>query len=381
MKVAIVYDKVNRWGGAERVLLALHEIFPSAPLFTSFYLPKKAKWAEVFPKIETSFLQHIPFLRDNHELFPFLLPLAFESFDFSNYDLVISVTADAAKGIITKPETLHICYCLTPTRYLWSHREFYFKNPPAKFGLLKHFSFAFTPFEKHLRRWDEVASKRPDYFIAISKEVKKRIKRYYKRDSFLIYPPCELPFKSLEKKGRKDLQRFKDFYLVVSRLEPYKRVDLAIEAFNVLGETLVIVGEGNERRVLEKKAKKNIFFVGYIDDSSLSYLYKNCRALIFPQEEDFGITAVEALGFGKPVIAYDKGGIKEIVENGKTGVLFRSQNVSSLLQAIKDVGKIKFDKNLAFDTSKKFSKERFKKEFSELVELLIKRYFDTILFK
>lgn len=183
-KVAIVYDRVNKWGGAERVLLSLHEMFPKAPLYTSVYDKKNAKWAKVFPQVHTSFLQYIPFTKSNHEFLAPLMPLAFESFNFDNYDLVISVTSEFAKNIKTNSKTLHVCYCLTPTRYLWSHYEEYFQNKILKF---------FTkPVISILRKWDKKAAYRPDVMFAISTEVQQRIKKYYNRESEIIFPPCKI---------------------------------------------------------------------------------------------------------------------------------------------------------------------------------------------
>src|SRR5258706_16458730 len=181
IKVALVYDRVNKWGGAERILLALHKIFPNAPLYTSVYDKKRAPWAQVF-RVKTSFLQEIPFIKSHHELFPFLMPIAFESFSFDEYDFVISITSESAKGIITRPSTVHLCICLTPTRYLWSGYEEYFKN----FFL----RFLTKPIVIYLRHWDKTASGRVDEFVAISKEVKKRIKKYYKKKAKLLYPPA-----------------------------------------------------------------------------------------------------------------------------------------------------------------------------------------------
>src|SRR3990167_6737087 len=225
MKVAIVYDRVNKWGGAERVLLVLHELFPSAPLYTSVYDPVKAPWAKVFPKIVTSFLQKVPGAKASHEYFALLMPLAFEQFDFSPFDLAISVTSEAAKGIITKPGTIHICYCLTPTRYLWSGYELYFEN--------RLFRSLTAQMVKYLRAWDKVAAQRPDRIVAISKEVQKRIKKYYNLESKIIYPPVSVKYNSLANPNLP-----KRFYLLVSRLVPYKRVDFAIKAFNKLGYPL-----------------------------------------------------------------------------------------------------------------------------------------------
>ncbi|MEK7497519.1 MAG: hypothetical protein AAB656_01225 [Patescibacteria group bacterium] len=183
MKTAIVYDRVNKWGGAERVLLTLHEMFPGAPLYTSVYNSKTAPWAAVFPKVYTSFLQNFPFAKNNHELYAILMPIVFESFDFDEYDLVISVTSEAAKGVITKPGTKHICYMLTPTRYLWSGYKEYFKNPLVR--------FISKPIINYLRSWDKVAAFRPDEIIAISTEVQRRVKKYYNRESKIIFPPAE----------------------------------------------------------------------------------------------------------------------------------------------------------------------------------------------
>ena len=183
MKTAIVYDRVNKWGGAERVLLALHEMFPDAPLFTSVYSPEKATWAASFSEVTTSFLNKIKYLRTRNQLIPYLMPIAFETFDFTGYDLVISVTSEAAKGVITKPPTLHICYCLTPTRYLWSHYNSYFKGPSLQVT---------KPVVSYLRYWDKIAAQRPDVMVGISTEVQNRIKKYYERESELIYPPVDV---------------------------------------------------------------------------------------------------------------------------------------------------------------------------------------------
>src|SRR5581483_144686 len=307
MKVAIVYDRVNKFGGAERVLLALHKIFPKAPLYTSVYDPKRAVWAKKFPKVHTSFLQQIPFAKNNHELFPLFMPFAFSRFNFNNYDLVISVTSEFAKNINTKG--VHICYCLTPTRYLWSHEDEYFKN---KF--LKRLLY---PFISYLKYMDKRASRKPNIMIAISTEVQKRIKKYYNREPQIIFPPVELKdskkkklINPTTKTGSKDFQflREKRYYLLVSRLVSYKKVDLAIRAFNKLNLPLVIIGTGREEKKLTKIANKNVYFIGNVSDNELVHYYKNAKALIFPQEEDFGIVAAEAGMFGLPVIAYKGGG-------------------------------------------------------------------------
>ncbi len=358
MKVAIVYDRVNKWGGAERVLLTLHEIFPKAPLYTSVYNPRKALWAKAFPSVETSFLQKLPFIRNHHEIFPFLMPIAFEYFNFEGYDLVISVTSEAAKGILTKPSTLHICYCLTPTRYLWSHYHFYFKS--------KLFSFFSKPIVGYLRYWDKIAAQRPDVMVGISKAVQERIRKFYGRTSQLIYPPVDV--RKIVRISKKSVSR-KKYYLVVSRLVPYKRVDLVIEAFNDLALPLVIVGVGSEEKKLRSLARKNITFKSFVREDELIKLYIDAKALIQPQEEDFGMVAVEAQAAGTPVIAYRKGGAKETVIEGKTGIFFDEQSKESIIEA---VGLMEshgpWDKNVLFKNAEKFSKEKFKEKIKVIVD-------------
>ncbi len=356
-KVAIVYDRVNKWGGAERVLLALHEIFPDAPLFTSVYDEKKAPWAKVFKSVKTSFLQNIPFAKSWHEGFGWVMPFVFESFNFDEYDLVISVTSEAAKGIKTGPKTFHISYILTPTRYLWSHYDLYFKN-----SILKYIS---GPVVNYLRAWERMAAKRPDVMVAISTEVKNRIKKYYRRNSEIIFPPVSKsntlnPKFKINPKGK--------HYLLVSRLDfGYKKVDLVIETFNRLRLPLVIVGTGREEVKLKCLAKSNIKFAGRVSEEKLKKYYQNAKALIMPQEEDFGIVAVEAQMYGVPVIAYKKGGVIDTVIPGKTGIFFEEQKPESLADAIKRFEKMKFRKNDIIKNAKKFSVGRFRKELLALI--------------
>ncbi len=348
MKVALVYDRVNKWGGAERVLLALNKIFPDAPLYTSVYDKEKAPWAKVF-NVKTSFLQNFPFASKNHEFYAPLMPLAFESFSFDGYDLVISVTSEAAKGIITKPGTLHICYCLTPTRYLWSGYDDYFKDPVLR--------FISKPLVFYLRFWDKIASQRPDKIISISTAVKDRVKKYYGRESEVIYPPIQIQNSKLQVPNKSENTRY---FLIVSRLVPYKKIDLAIRAFNKLGLPLKIIGTGTEEAKLKIIAKENIEFLGHLTDKELVEYYKGCRALIFPGIEDFGLTVVEAQSFGKPVIAFRAGGAKESIIDGKTGIFFSSQSKKSLEDAILKFQKMNFNPRNSIKNSKKFSFEEFK---------------------
>ncbi|MBI2442583.1 MAG: glycosyltransferase [Candidatus Levybacteria bacterium] len=347
MRVALVYDRVNKWGGAERILLALHELFPDAPLYTSVYNPLHASWAKVFT-VKTSFLQSLHVARGSHEYFALAMPLAFESFDFSNYDVVISITSEAAKGILTPPRVKHISYCLTPTRYLWSGHDEYFRNPIVRF-LAK-------PAVSYLRHWDTIAANRPDFFIAISQEVKGRIKKYYQKEASVIYPPLALPEGDTKRKKGK-------YFLVVSRMVPYKRIDLAIKACNQLEIPLKIVGTGGQLSYLRKIAGPTVEFLGNLTDLELVEYYKGCQGLIFPGKEDFGLTILEAQKYGKPVIAFKAGGALETVRQGKTGLFFYPQTMKALMYTMQRFMKKKFDPKLCKKQAAQFSKERFKDEF------------------
>jgi glycosyltransferase involved in cell wall biosynthesis len=368
MKVALVYDRVNKWGGAERVLLALHKIFPKAPLYTAVYDSDSAKWAKVF-RVHPSFLQKIPIARNHHEHFAPFMPLVFESFDFSKYNLVISVTSEAAKGIITPPEIKHICICLTPTRYLWSGYNEYFKN--------SLFKFITAPLIQYLRNWDFSAAHRPDEMIAISETVQKRIKKYYKRDSHIVYPPAELSKVVTQKSKNEKAFKYKNekYYLVVSRLSKltaYKRVDLAIKAANKLSLKLIIVGEGRDEEYYKSLAGDTVTFVGSVSDSELHNYYTHAQALIFPGNEDFGLVMVEAQAHGTPVIAYRKGGATEILQDEKTGKFFDSQTVSNLVEVLKSFDKSVYNKNDCIANSKRFSFYNFEKEIQKVVKMLVK---------
>lgn len=356
MKVALVYDRVNKIGGAERVLETLHRIWPEAPLYTAVYHPKTAPWAKKF-KLIPSFLNRFPFAKKWHEAYPYLMPLAFESFSFEEYDVVISVTSEAAKGIITKPKTLHICYCLTPTRYLWSGYEDYFSSSV--------FRFFSSPIVAYLRSWDKIAAQRPDFYLATCENVRKRIKKYYSRNSEVIYPPVDIElFNPLP-----STLYPKPYFLLVSRLDfGYKKVDLAIEAFNQLGLLLKIIGTGTQMRRLKMMAKRNIEFLGQLTDKELLGYYQRCQAVIFPQEEDFGLVPLEAQASGRPVIAYGKGGALETVIEGKTGLFFAPQTPGALIRAIKRFNSTKFDPQVCCQNAEKFSQKRFKQEIEEFVK-------------
>lgn len=358
MKVAIVYDRANKWGGAERVLLVLKEIFPTAALFTSVYNPHTAQWAQHFTSVNTSFLQHLPLAKTKHELLAPLMPLAFESIDLTEYDLVISVTSEAAKGVICSPRALHICYCLTPTRYLWSHHSTYFPNPALR--------LIAKPAIAYLRKWDKNAAHRPDVVVGISKSIQARLLKYYDIHSKVIYPPVSMPRAS----SRTRVSPKRPYYLLVSRLVPYKNISLAINAFNKLGKRLIIIGTGSQESYLRSIARPNIIFTGMLTDGELNQYYENTTALVFPQEEDFGLVAVEAQLFGKPVVAYSQGGALETVINRITGIYFHKQNTESLTEAIKETERTKFNDKKIKMNAEKFSKQNFIESFKQLINQL-----------
>lgn len=372
LKIAIVYDRINKFDGAERVLLALHSIWPDAPLFSAVYDKPHASWASIF-QIHPSFLQHVPFAKYRHELFAWLTPMAFESFSFDQFDVVLSVTSAEAKCIITKPKTMHICYCLTPTRYLWSGFDEYRKNP--NIGLPRFIAKSgFDRLSGTLRTWDLIASNRPDAYIAISETVADRIDTFYHKPVVgIIYPPVDVE-KFSRRKVTVTKQHNNRYFLCVSRLVPYKRVDIVIDAFNKLKMPLVIIGDGVERSGLMKRSKTNITFIRRVTDRELIQYYAGARAFVFAGSEDFGIAAVEAQAAGKPVIAYKYGGVAEIVVNGKTGLLFDKQSVDSLCDALERFTPEWYDDSLCRLNAERFSVSRFSQEMKETVEQLYNTY-------
>lgn len=360
MKVAIVHDWLTNLGGAERVVMSLMQAYPEADLFTSVYNQNKLPEFENF-KVKTSFLQNWPLAKTKHQLFPTLRRLAFESFDFSGYDVVISSSSAEAKGIITPTETFHLSYIHTPTRYYWSGYKDYLKNPG--YGLLNPLIRLVMPRQvKKMRHWDYAAAQRPDLLVANSKTVQKRITKYYDRDSVVVYPPVELA--RFDQKKSTD----EDFFLVVSRLIPYKRVDIAVEACSRLNKKLVVVGKGSEFSNLKAGAGPSVDFVGALDDRDVAKLYQRCKAFIFCAEEDFGIAPLEAMACGKPVIAFGKGGALETVVEGQTGMFFNSQTSDSLAKAIEKFDSTKFKPKKIADHAAKFSQDRFAFEIKNIIE-------------
>jgi glycosyltransferase involved in cell wall biosynthesis len=323
MRLALVHDWLKNISGAERVLIELHHIFPDAPIYTLFYDKQFIRQWLPSADIRPSFLQKIPFITKLYPLFGWLMPTAIESFDLSEFDKVLSSSAIFSKGLVLKPSTKHICYCYSPSRFLWDWHAEYVKDKSTSWPALFYQHF--------LRLWDRASADRVDQFVAISKTVQQRIKKYYRRDSVVIYPPVRLA--SSQTHGLR--ARSNNFYLIVSRLHKYKNIDIAIEAFNKLGYSLVIIGDGPDRGRLRKMAAKNITFLGEQDDTVLTEYYSACRAFIMSQEEDFGLTPIEAMSFGKPVVALRRGGALETILEGQTGEFFDDPIPEALADALR----------------------------------------------
>ena len=356
MKVALVHDFLTQNGGAEKVLESFKGVYPKAPINVLF--SDKKKFQKTFdPKdINDSFLQKFPFILSKYRWYLPFMPAAIESLDFSNYDVVLSSVSAFGKGIITNPDTVHICYLHTPTRYLWTDSQSYIKNLSAP-GLVKK---VIPLMLNKMRVWDKMAAERVDYFIANSYTVQARIWKYYNRPSEVIYPPVQTSkFKIADKIG--------DYFLAGGRLVNYKKFDLIIQAFNRLGLPLRIYGSGPELENLKKMAKSNVIFLGRVSDEELLKLYGEAQAYIQPQVEDFGITAVESMACGRPVIAYNKGGSLETVKEGLSGTFFKHQDWASLADAVLKFKAEDYDPVAIRNYSQRFSEENFQEQISNFV--------------
>ena len=387
MKVALVHDHLAQDGGAEKVLKVFAEMFPEAPIFT--LLSEKNNVDKYYKnrKIDTSIIQKMPGGIKHYQWYMPFMPMAVEFFDLSEFDLVISDSASFAKGVITKPTTLHIDYCHTPTRYLWSDTHSYINE--LKYN--KWFKKLISLVLNYIRMWDRLAADRVDIFIANSEIVKKRIKKYYQRDSEIIYPPVNTEFYNISEKFADEKLQAENYFLCGCRLAPYKRIDLVIETFKKLSENspllskegfgggsikLKIFGDGIDKKRLEKIAagSAHIEFLGRVDDETLAKLYYNAKALIHPQEEDFGISAVEAMACGTPVIAFRKGGAEETILEKITGVFFDKQTVDDVCAAIQKFNNLSFDKKLIRAQAEKFSTEKFKENITAHIDKEVKKF-------
>lgn len=358
MKIALVHDWLPFMGGAERVLTNFLDIYPNAPIYTTICNRSKMEGVLKDANIITSSLQKKNKEIENHrKLFPFMMT-AIESFNLNDYDIVLSDSSSVAKGAITRPDTMHICYCHSPMRYAWEFSHEYAGKMVGKGGIkAKLLSYFLTG----VRLWDNASSDRVDYFIANSENVAKRIWKHYRRESVVIHPPVRCNLFNISNVDE-------DYFLIVSRLQEYKRIDLAIEVFNKLGLPLVIIGDGPDREKLKKMAKGNIKFLGRESDKVIKEHYAKCRAFLFTGEEDFGITPLEAMASGRPVIAYRKGGALETVIEDKTGVFFDNQTCEDLLEAIKKFENMTFDKKEIRKHSKTFDESIFKEKIEKFIE-------------
>ena len=365
MRIAFVHDYLVQYGGAERVLECLSEIYPYAPIYTILYNREAMHGVFESKRVRTSFLQRFPFAKKWHRVFPLFMPLAVEQFDFSKYDIVVSDSASYAKGVITNPATLHICYMHTPMRYAWDDcqkytRDFYFPR----------FVKRLIPFAmNYLRLWDKISADRVDVFVANSNFVARRIKKYYRKSAVVVHPPVDTKKFSIAASSEK-----KGYFLMVGRLLAYKRNDIAIEAFNKLGLPLKIIGRGPELKRLEKIAGSSIEFLGRVSDEDLKRYYSECQAVIFPQEEDFGIVAIEALASGKPLVAFRGGDIPEHMEDGKMGVFFEEQTSDAIVEAVLKFQRSSFDAGYIRSKVLKFDREIFKEKMKQLIEEKLEKH-------
>jgi glycosyltransferase involved in cell wall biosynthesis len=354
-RVALVHDYLNQYGGAERVLEQLHDLYPDAPIYTSMYDPAVMPPEYRGWDIRTSFMQRFPMVTRHHQAFLMAYPLAFESFDFSGYDVVLSNSSAFCKGVVTGPSTLHICYCLTPMRWVWRYRDYVDREDLGPFARV-----ALPPFIHYLRIWDTSSAHRVDQYVGISRAVAARIRKYYGREAVVIYPPV-------------DTARFQpdgspgDYYLTVARLIPYRRIDLVVDAFNRLGLPVKIVGDGRDRARLQARARPNVEFLGKVSDDELVELYAGCRAYLILAEEDFGIAPVEAQAAGRPVVAYAAGGALDTVVHGETGVHFDEQTPEALCNAVKTLERSSFDSARIRAHAERFSTVVFRERLSGFV--------------
>lgn len=356
MRVAFVHDHLIQNGGAEKVLEVMQSMWPKAPTFTLFY-DARALPAFAGRDIRTSFLQRLPLALKKYQWYITLMPAATESHDLSAFDVVISSSSAFSKGIITRPDAIHICYCHTPTRYLWSDTHSYVQELRAP-KIVKAF---LPPVLSRLRVWDHAAASRVDYFIANSETVRQRIEKYYQRESRVIHPPV-------------DIERFsvsdapKSYFLVGGRLVAYKRYDLVVEAFNRTGLPLKIFGDGPIEADLRRRAKGNIQFLGRVSDQERRELFALCKAFLHPHEEDFGITAIEAMASGRPVIAYRRGGATETVIDRVTGEFFDEPSWEELADHLIRFDETRYDPKKIRANAEQFSTERFTQELRLFVE-------------
>jgi glycosyltransferase involved in cell wall biosynthesis len=365
MKIALVHDYLVQYGGAERVLECFTDLYPHATIYTLVYHKELMHGVFADKNIKTSFIQKLPFAKNRHRIFPPLMPMAIEQFDFSKYDIVLSDSSSYAKGIITGPETLHICYMHTPMRYAWDDCQKY----TSDFNFPNFIKRIVPFFMNYIRVWDRVSVERVDRIIANSNFVARRIKKYYKKDSIVIHPPVSVDNFSISEK-------VDDYFLIVGRMLAYKRIDIAIKAFNQMGLKLKIIGRGPELRRLKKLAGPTIEFLGRVPDEYITQYYSKCQAFIFPQEEDFGIVAIEAMASGRPIIAFRAGDIVENMEENQVGIFFDKQTPEDIIQAVEKFKVKTYDPFYIREQAKKFDKSIFKAKIREYIDAEYARHME-----
>lgn len=356
MKLAIVHDYLNQYGGAERVLEEMHTLWPDAPIYTSIYAPELMPPSYRSMDIRPSFMQRLPGVMRHHQPYLPFYPFAFEAIDLAEYDVVVSNSSAFAKGVVTQPSALHICYCLTPMRWVWSYHEYVRRE---RLGRLSRLALPLVV--NYLRLWDVASANRVDHFIGISRAVAARILKHYRREAAVIYPPVNTA-------AFGPVPQPDDYYLVVSRLIPYKRIDLAVEACTRLNRPLKVVGGGRDRAALERRAGPTVQFLGKVPDDQLADLYARCRALIFPGEEDFGIVPLEAQAACRPVIAFAGGGALETVVDGRTGIHFRRSTPEALIEAILRLEGTSFEPSVIRAHAERFDVRGFRGALGGFVE-------------
>lgn len=355
-RVAIVHDYLNQWGGAERVLEEFRAIWPDAPIYSSIYDRERMPQAYRTWPIHTTFMQHLPGIMRSHRPYLPLYPLAFARLDLRDFDLIISSSSAFAKNVHPAPGALHICYCHSPMRFAWNADDY-----ARREHLSAPMRTVLTPLLSSLRRWDRRGTARVNHLIANSHTVADRIAQYYDREAIVIHPPVQTEAQPAT--GEPD-----DFYLIVTRLVPYKRLDIVVDAFNRSGLPLRIVGRGRDREALERRAGSNITFLGGVSDAEKERLYARCRATIFPAEDDFGIAQVEAQAAGRPVIAFQAGGALETVRDGVTGIFFDAQTPEAVQGAVERLERTHFDAEAIRAHARTFDAAVFRRSIATYVD-------------
>jgi glycosyltransferase involved in cell wall biosynthesis len=356
MRVAIVHYWLVANRGGEEVLESICRLFPEADIFTHVYDPEAVSDTILQHKVNTTFINSLPFARRLYQKYLPLMPIALEQIDLRGYDLIISSESGPAKGIIPPANAVHICYCHSPMRYIWNMSHDYRQRA----GLLTR--LVMPPLAHYVRNWDVVTSTRVDHFVANSQTVAARIARYYRRDATVIHPPVDVDmFESVPE------AEIGDYYLLAGQLVAYKRPDLAVEAFNASKRRLIVIGGGEMLTAIRKMAGPTVIVLGWQPFEVLRHHYARCRALIFPGEEDFGIVPVEVMASGRPVIAYGRGGLTETVEEGVSGLFFAEQSVAAIERAIRKFEQMSFDQKIIKAHAEKFNRDRFASEFVALV--------------